>query len=136
MAYSNQDKAAALGLWLAGKTYREIEQATGITTNTLIKWNEAYGWENLKEEHLRMLNETAVESIGDFKNKMLTQLEEIRTELINDFKISKSASKDKVVSGILEVNKQMLLLKGLPVDISKVNQHVEIAQRKLEDYFR
>lgn len=83
-----------------------------------------------------MLNETAVESIGDFKNKMLTQLDEIRTELINDFKISKSSSKDKVVSGILEVNKQMQLLKGLPVDISKVNQHVEVAQRKLEDYFR
>jgi len=136
MSYSNQDKATALGLWLAGKSYREIEQATGITTNTLIKWNEAYGWESLKEEHLRILNETVVESIYDFKNRMLTQLEEIRTELISDFKISKSASKDKVVSGILEVNKQMLLLKGLPVDISKVNQHVEVAQRKLEDYFR
>ncbi len=45
---------------------------------------------------------------------MFTQLEEIRTELINDFKVSKSATKDKVVSGILEVNKKMLLLKGLP----------------------
>lgn len=77
-----------------------------------------------------------VESIGDFKNKMLNQLEEIRTELINDFKIFRSATKDKVVPGILEVNKQMLLLKGLPVDISKVNQHVEVEQKKLEDYFR
>ena len=137
MAYSNEEKAMALSLWLAGKSYRDIEEATKINTNTLMKWNEAYGWDNLKEEHLQRLNEAASNTVTDFKDKMLKQLEKLCDELISDFSMAKTATKDKIVSNILEINKQMFLLNGLPVDISKVNQHVEVKQQmKLEDYFK
>lgn len=135
MAYSNEEKAMALSLWLAGKSYRDIEEATKINVNTLMKWNEAYGWDNLKEEHLQRLNEAASNTVTDFKDKMLKQLEKLRDDLINDFSMAKAATKDKIVSNILEINKQMFLLNGLPVDISKISQNVEVKQQmKLEDY--
>lgn len=136
MAYSNGEKAMALTLWLSGKSYREIEEVTGITTNTLMNWNEAYGWDKQKEEHLKRLNEIAVESITDFKHKMLLRLEDLSYELFNDLKMAKSATKDKIVSNILDIYKQMSILKGVPTDISKVSQHVEVKPVKLEDYFK
>lgn len=136
MAYSNEEKAMALTIWLSGKSYREIEEATGITTNTLMNWNEAYEWDKKKDEHLKRLNEVAVESITDFKNKMLVRLESLSNELFNDLKMAKSSTKDKIVSNILDVFKQMSILKGLPTDISKVNQQVEVKPLKLEDYFK
>jgi len=40
-----------------------------------MKWNETYGWDKLKEEHLQRLNEAASNTVTDFKDKMLKQLE-------------------------------------------------------------
>jgi len=51
--------------------------------------------------------------------------------------MAKAATKDKIVSNILEINKQMFLLNGLPVDIAKINMHIEVKQQmKPEDYFK
>jgi hypothetical protein len=132
--YSNEDKALALSMWLSGKDFREIEKDTGINKLTLIRWSEKDNWTEKKEAHLELLNKSAVEDISSFKLKMITQLEVLRDTLLEDFKDCKAPTKDKVVQNILEINKQLLLLRGLPTDISKVESKVEIKKCvKLED---
>lgn len=132
--YSNEDKALALSMWLSGKDFREIEKDTGINKLTLIRWSEKDNWTEKKEAHLELLNKSAVEDISSFKLKMITQLEVLRDTLLEDFKDCKAPTKDKVVQNILEINKQLLLLRGLPTDISKVESKVDIKKCvKLED---
>jgi len=136
MAYSNEAKATALSLYLIGENYKEITGMTGVTDKTLTKWAAEGNWEVRKTEHLKLLQNETVVDITDFKLKMIKQLEKLRDNLIEDFSISKNPTKDKVLSGILDINKQILLLKGLPTEVSKVNQQVEVKHMKLEDYFK
>ena len=132
--YSNEDKALALSLWLSGKEYREISEQIGVTPKTLVAWSEKENWTEKKEAHMNLLNKSAVEDIIEFKQKMITQLEGLRDILMEDFKNCKAPTKDKVVQNVIEINKQLLLLRGLPTDISKVENKVEVKQvRRLED---
>jgi|LSQX01.2.fsa_nt_gb hypothetical protein len=134
MAYSNADKAMALSLWLAGKDYRDIEEQTGIHRNTLINWANDGDWEKRKEEHLSLMEKTAIQDIADFKLDMIKQLETLREALIDDFKLSKNPTKDKIVSNIIEINKQILLIRGIPTEISKTeNRHKIETMVRLED---
>jgi len=136
MAYSNEEKAMALSLYLAGKSYRDITEMTGIADKTLTRWSVEGDWDVKKHEHLVLLEKTAAEDITVFKHKMVLQLEGLRDEMIRDYKLAKAPTKDKIVSGIVDVNKQLLLLKGLPTEISKTESKVEVKPMKLEDYFK
>jgi hypothetical protein len=132
--YSNEDKALTLSMWLSGKDFRTIESETGINKLTLIRWSEKDNWSGKKEEHLKLLNQSAVEDIAQFKLKMVNQLEGLRDILMEDFKSCKAPTKDKIVNNILDLNKQLLLLRGIPTDISKVDSRIDIKSTiKLED---
>ncbi|WP_010249248.1 hypothetical protein [Acetivibrio cellulolyticus] len=132
--YSNEDKALALSMWLSGKDFRTIETEMGINKLTLIRWSEKDNWNGKKEEHLNLLNKSAVEDIAAFKLKMINQLEGLRDILMEDSKLCKAPTKDKIVNNILDLNKQLLLLRGIPTDISKVESKVDIKKTvKLED---
>lgn len=130
------ERAIALALHLNGKTYTEISDIVGVDEATLSRWSQKYGWDEKRKQHMELLETKAIEDITDFKVRMIKQLESLRDMLFEDVKLCKNPTKDKVIGEIVNINKQILLLQGLPTEISKTESKVEVKPMKLEDYFK
>ncbi|KAF0134051.1 MAG: hypothetical protein FD145_905 [Candidatus Saganbacteria bacterium] len=103
---------------------RLMVEGIKISEKTLSEWRERYNWDELKGEEQQKTSEKLTEKVSDFKADRIAKYTEFRSWLEEIVKSVPPSSLEGVSKVIMEIDKQILLLRGEATD--KRTEEIEV----------